>query len=425
MTTVGFFGILGAGNIGNDAQFESVLGYLQREHPEVIIDAMCTGARRVHEVYDIPVVPLHYHLKKERESWEGRSNQGAAATRNGPGLGKVFRLGLELAINTARVANWVRRHDVVIVPGAGAFETTLLIRPWNTPYANFVLSLAGRVFRTKVAFVCVGASVINQPLTRFLSISAAKLAFYRSYRDEFSRDALRQQGVDTSRDEVYADLSFGIPPPADTEGASDLVGLGVMAYYGTNDDRARSRLLHDAYMQEVKLFIRQLVDGGRRVRLFVGDSNGSDESIAKELVADIRSQRPGLDDTAVSLAETGSFADLMQAMVPAGAVVATRYHNVLSALKLAKPTIAVGYSPKHTVLMAEMGMGDYCQDINALDASLLRQQLDKMADRSAELRTTMKERHAAKAQLLANQFAELSAVLLTRSKGPDQALLSR
>jgi polysaccharide pyruvyl transferase WcaK-like protein len=387
---------------------------MRKAHPEVTVDAMCTGARRVHEVYGIPAVPLHFHLREEPESWEGRSNQGAAATRSRPGPGKVFRLGLDLAINTVRMANWVRRHDVVVVAGAGAFETTMLIRPWDTPYANFILSLAGRMFRTKVAFVCAGASVINQPLTRFLFISAAKLAFYRSYRDEFSRDALRRQGVDTSRDEVYADLAFGIPPLADAAGDNDMVGLGVMAYYGTNDDRARSKALHDAYKQETELFVRELVDSGRRVRLFVGDSNGSDESIARELIADIRSRRPDLDDTWVSLAQTDSFAELMRAMAPAGSVVATRYHNVLCALKLAKPTVAVGYSPKHAALMADLGMGEFCQDITALDASLLIKQLDMMAERSAELRRTMKERHAAKAQVLADQFAQLSAVLLVR-----------
>jgi polysaccharide pyruvyl transferase WcaK-like protein len=412
MTTVGFFGILGAGNIGNDAQFESVLGYLQKEHPEATLDAMCTGPQRVREVYGIHAIPLNYHLTGGSEGWEGRSNQGAAATRNRLGSGKIFRLAFELAINTARVANWVRRHDVVIVPGAGAFETTLLVRPWTTPYSNFILSLAGRVFRTKVAFVCVGASVINQPITRFLSISAAKLAFYRSYRDDFSRDALRQQGVDTTRDRVYADLAFGIPPLVRETGGSDTVGLGVMAYYGTNDDRARSKVLHDGYMHQVKIFVRELVDSGRRVRLFVGDSNGSDESIARELVADIKSQRPDLEASWVSVAQTNSFTELMQAMAPVGSVVATRYHNVLCALKLAKPTIAIGYSPKHAVLMTELGMGDYCQDITALDASLLFKKLNVMADGSEELREAMEARHAVKAELLAEQFAQISAVLL-------------
>ena len=34
----------------------------------------------------------------------------------------------------------------------------------------------------------------------------------------------------------------------------------------------------------------------------------------------------------------------MRAMAPVGTVVATRYHNVMCALKLSKPTISLGYS---------------------------------------------------------------------------------
>ena len=37
---VGLFGLLGSGNIGNDASMESVLGYLSTEHPDAIVDAL-------------------------------------------------------------------------------------------------------------------------------------------------------------------------------------------------------------------------------------------------------------------------------------------------------------------------------------------------------------------------------------------------
>jgi len=36
------FGILGAGNIGNDASMASTLRYLRAEHPDAIVDAMCS-----------------------------------------------------------------------------------------------------------------------------------------------------------------------------------------------------------------------------------------------------------------------------------------------------------------------------------------------------------------------------------------------
>ena len=47
-----------------------------------------------------------------------------------------------------------------------------------------------RLFGRKVALVSVGANDIRQPLARRLVTAAARLAYYRSFRDTFSRDAM-------------------------------------------------------------------------------------------------------------------------------------------------------------------------------------------------------------------------------------------
>ena len=79
---------------------------------------------------------------------------------------------------------------------------------------NVLALRIGRLFGTKVALVSVGANVMNQRLTRWLFNFAARLAFYRSYRDIGSRDAMRQRGLDTTQDHVYPDLVFGTPGTA-------------------------------------------------------------------------------------------------------------------------------------------------------------------------------------------------------------------
>ena len=51
-----------------------------------------------------------------------------------------------------------------------------------------------------------------------------------------------------------------------------------MDYSGSNeDDRGRAGEIHSAYIEKMKSFTRWLVDNGRRVRLFVGDTNNADE----------------------------------------------------------------------------------------------------------------------------------------------------
>ncbi len=66
-------------------------------------------------------------------------------------------------------------------------------------------------------------------------------------------------------------------------------------------------------------------------------------------------------------------------MAPARIVVATRYHNVLCALKLAKPTLSTGYAAKNVVLMTDMGLSEYCQFVNALDVSRLIEQFKELS----------------------------------------------
>jgi polysaccharide pyruvyl transferase WcaK-like protein len=101
----------------------------------------------------------------------------------------------------------------------------------------------------------------------------------------------------------------------------------------------------------------------------------------------------------------------MQAVAPLGTVVATRYHNVICALKLCKPTISLGYSPKFASLMADMGLPDFSQVAHSLDVDRLIEQFTQLQSHSAQVRLAMAARNAAKKRELDQQFAALNAVL--------------
>jgi polysaccharide pyruvyl transferase WcaK-like protein len=189
---VGLFGLLGSGNIGNDASLEAMLKYLSADQPGAVVDATCSGPDMIKNRYGVPAIALQWLPQDVREV------SGPAATAL-KALGK--------GIDTIRIAFWVRRHEVVIIPGMGVLETIVPVRPWQFPYDLFMLCAAG-IFRTKVALVSVGASVPSEQLTRWLCTAAGRLAFYRSYRDTLSRDAMKRQGVDTTGDHVYPDPAF-------------------------------------------------------------------------------------------------------------------------------------------------------------------------------------------------------------------------
>ncbi len=388
------FGLLGSGNTGNDGSLESALAYLRAAYPNASIDAMCTGPDGVGARFGIAAVPLLWCQKYE----DGTSRVVAGAAKV---AGK--------AVDVVRIASWTRRHDVVIISGAGVLEASLPLHPWGLPYALLILCASGRVFRTKVALVSVGASGIKKRATRWLFTAAARLAFYRSYRDEYSRDAMQQRGLDTSQDPVYTDLVFALPVPAHGAGDPLVVGLGVMAFYGGNDDRHNASEIYARYVENMKVFVRWLLDTGHAVRLFTGDA--VDDEVVQEIMSDVQARRPA-SASRISAPPVPSLDLLLEAMAPVGAVVATRYHNLICAAKLGKPTISISYSPKHDVLMADMGLAQFRVDASALDAEQLIRQFTELESRSAELRHTIEQRTAGKVERLDHQFALLSSLLL-------------
>jgi polysaccharide pyruvyl transferase WcaK-like protein len=395
-TRVGLFGLLGSGNIGNDASMEAVLHYLRTSYPDAVIDAMCFGPERVRSIYGIDAVPLAWYCRYETRA---------------SGIGAI---GLKVAgkiLDAFRIASWVRRHDVVIVPGMGVLETTLPLRALGTPYEMFLLCASGRLFGTKVALVSVGANVIKQRLARWLCRSAARLAFYRSYRNASSRDAMRPRRGAKLPDEVYPDLAFALPIAAAPAGDMRLVGIGVMDFHGSNDERRQASEIHESYVENIKRFVLWLVDSRRAVRLFVGDTKGGDSEVVGRIIAGLRADRPGLPAEQVTAVEALTFDEVAAALAPVGTVVAARFHNVICALRLCKPTISIGYAAKHDALMADMGLAEFCQSARALDVDRLIMQFTGLEDRAAELRTQIAQRNAALAAQLETQFGVLSAVL--------------
>ncbi|MFS7876760.1 polysaccharide pyruvyl transferase family protein [Streptomyces asiaticus] len=393
---VGVFGLLGSGNLGNDGSLEAVLGYLRAEHPDAVVDALCGGPEAVTARFGIPATRLHWY----RGEYRTASRAGSIAAK---GLGKL--------VDVFRTAAWVRRHDVVIVPGMGVLEATLPLRPWGFPYSLFLLCASGRLLRTRVALVSVGAAEIGNRPTRALVRWSARLAAYRSYRDTQSRDAMRAMGVDTTRDEVYPDLAFSLPAPQASAptGTPGPVCLGVMDFHGGNDDRARAEEIYRRYLDGTIRFVRTLVEEGRPVRLLTGDQ--CDLSVVAAIL-------DAVDSPLVTAAEPASLADLMNEMAAADTVVAVRYHNLICALKTGTPVLALCYAAKSDALMDRMGLGAYRHPAREVDADRLLEQFRDLEKHAAKLRQTLIERNRAAAEQLADQFAALTASVFPTTDHP-------
>lgn len=380
---------------------ETVLAYFRQERPDVVITAMSGGRpEALKAMWGLDAIPLYWYTRFEER-----------ATKVPRPVLKAIGKGLDVA----RVANWVRKHDAVIVPGAGALESTLPQNAWGFPLQLLVLSASGKVLGSKVSFVSVGAEIIKPKVTRWLSDTTAKLAAYRSYRDQNSWESMRDRGHDVSKDRVFPDLVFGVPTPPYGLGDQKVVGLGVMNYFGGNNDKARADEIHADYLAKMTEFATWLVDNGYELRVFGGDSK-YDWGIARLIMSNVRAERPELPAEAMTTAEVGSYAELMEFMNGCGTIVATRYHNVMCALKLCKPTIALGYSRKFESLIADFGLADFNMYADRINVDKLTEMFCQLDKRREDVTDLMKQRNAANHRALAEQFALLASVLLPASR---------
>lgn len=387
---VGLFGILGSGNLGNDGSLEAVVRFL-RGIDGVQLGFFCMGPDEVAARYDAPARALQWY-----EPHAGDATGLAAA-----GLKVLGKL-----LDPFRTLAWVRHQDLVIVPGMGVLEATLPLRPWAFPYSLFWLGVSARLTGARVALVSVGANVVRARATRWFITRAARLAHLRSYRDELSRAAMDAMGVDVREDRVYPDLVFALPDPPRRE-ARGVVGVGIMAYRGGNDDRSRAEELHRRYITTMTAFVHWLLDRGRLVRLHATDQE--DEPVLLALLEDVRGARG--DDPDIEYEPVGTLPALMERLAAVDVVVGSRYHNVLCGLKLSKPTLAVGYAQKHEVLMRDMGLGDFVEPARSVDLERLKALLTVLEGERDQLVGALDRRNAELVARLDEQFATLAALL--------------
>lgn len=408
------FGLFGSGNSGNDASLEAMLAFLRRR-PGIEPVCICGEPEQVAARYGIRGV--HF---------------GARLTGS-PLFNALDRLlgGLpRRAVGFGRAVLMASRADALIFPGTGILDD-FGTGPFGMPITVFGWCLGARLGGARIAFVSIGAGPIHHPLSRWLMGRAAAMAQYRSYRDVGSRNFMASIGVKAQRDAVFPDLAFALPTPpvpsAKPMAASQpvlTVGLGVMGYYGWSHNLQAGAGIHRAYLDKLQHFALWLLDQGCRVRLLTGDTGDRDTVAA--LAALLRAERPGMAADLLCVEPTADLHALMGQIADTDLVVATRFHNIVAALKLGRPVLSIGYASKNDELLAEMGLADFCQHIETLDVDRLIDQFSALRQARTEHGRRICERVAVYRRRLDEQDDLLAARLpLARARAPGPTVINR
>ena len=373
---IGLFGHFGAGNFGNESTLQALLSHVRCLVPHAGVTCICSVPEIVASHYSIDAVPM---IDVVVRPWNLRNP-----------LARLFRkvfVGLPSELyRWLKGVQTLRDSDALIIVGTGLLTDAFSLAGWG-PYSTFKWSVIAKLCRCQLFFVSVGVGPLQRATGRFLVKSSLSLADFRSYRDAATLQYLKGIGFQPHDDRIYPDLAFSLPPALlapdrTTKGRRLVVGLGLMTYSGMYGVERTTSEDYAAYLETLVEFARWLLARDYEIRLLIGDR--SDAPVIQEFRALLKQRSVTYEEGRIVDEPVASVEDLLKQIAATDFVVATRFHNVLLSLLLNKPSIAISFHHKCSSLMSQMGLSEYCQDINRLNADKLIEQfcdLEKNADR--------------------------------------------
>lgn len=367
---IALFGAFGVGNLGNECTLQALLYNIRKYVPDAKISCICSGPEEARSAYnipaslikDIPLSPLNNRILRF--------------------LRRIF-VGVPMEmIRWLKAIATLKNVDMLIMTGTGMLGD-FGIGPFDLHYEILKWTVVAKLCRCKVLFLSVGAGPIHHPLSRRFVKAALSCADYRSYRDHFSKNYLKSIGFDSERDYVYPDLAYSFPtammPPANHGGANHetVIGVGLITYFNRRCTLPEDDTIYCDYIAKVGTFVSWLLEKKYKVQLLIGDV-AYDQRARQDLRTFIERRAISHKDGSIVDAPAASVDDVLSQLAAADLVVASRFHNVLLALMLGKPILAISYHEKVDALMAGAGLAEFRQDIERIDLEKMIRQFEEL-----------------------------------------------
>jgi polysaccharide pyruvyl transferase WcaK-like protein len=380
------FGLFGFGNLGNEATLWVTLYHLRRRMPDAEIACVCDSLPEFAKDFGVVGLPFDPLPVRGARLFPSRLLKLAYV---------ILATLLTEPIRRRKASRLLADAEQFVVVGTGVLDD-LGELPWGMPSQILRWVNAARSSRATVHLLAVGAGPMSGDVNRLLMTRAVARADIRSYRDDYSRDYMRRLGVSSDADKIVPDLAFALPEewlptmlPANDP--PKVIGIGVIAYFGWNVDRARGREMYAAYIANLAEFVNRLIDAGYLIRLLIGERRTDTQTI-RDLLGAIGPAKLSKAGDRIVASELDSVQDVLNEIAQTDIVVASRFHNLVFALLLGRPVVSLGYSAKFEALMKEMKMNHYCQSVENLDVDRLFEQLHDLATNHAAAVTSISAR---------------------------------
>lgn len=399
---IAFYGLFGQQNLGNECTLQAILRKTSENLPDADLYCICTDPDDTEKRHNVRAFPIKGIPGKARATGESRFR-------------RLFRKLFHRIPN--ELLHWVKAYRILkgtqmlIAPGTGLL-TDYATSPFSRPYDVFKWSMIAKLCRCKLLFVSVGAAAMHHPISRIFFKSALSLADYRSYRDLYTRRYLKSIGFVSDRDPVYPDLAFSLEQSMLREhehrgGKWRIIGVGLKDYYGQLGVRQDvGDAIYRDYLEKLCTFVVWLLEQGYTVRILMGDPL-YDRPVKDDLMASLESRGIDWKDGRILDEPVYTVEDLLSQIATTDMVVSPRFHNILLALMLNKPAIALAYQEKFESLMGDLGLSEYCQHIDRLDVERLKGQFIEFKAKSVTILSSVQRKTQEYRMSLEEQYANI------------------
>jgi len=401
---IGFFGIFGIQNLGNECTLQAILKNAQRRLPDDEIYAISFNPADTVARHKIPAYAVTY------QDFSGVNPRTGFIG----GLEKLLRL---IRRVPGELNDWLkaiktlRGTSVVFMTGTGML-TDYMTSASGFPYHVFRWAAASRLAGCKVRFVGVGVSPIYGRMSRWLIRAALSLADYRSFRDQNSKDKIRKYGFNSDNDYVFPDLVFSLPPETcpprnDCDVHIRTVGLGVMDHWDIHLwSPEKHQAIYSAYLETMCDFVKWLIKHSYGIRILQGDSK-HDARARADLKA--RLERRGIHYETAGIIDEGSTTveQLIGQIAKTDIVISPRFHSLLLGLMMNIPGISISYDPKNDALLDSVGLGEYRQAIDNIGFQKLVDQFKNLELRINDVKPLIEQKSKEHRALLENQYDKI------------------
>lgn len=401
---IALFGAFGVGNLGNECTLQALLHKIRTYVPDAEISCICPGPEATQSDYkissslikELPLSPVNNRVLRL--------------------LRRIFvSIPMEL-LRWLRAIARLKNVDMLVMTGTGMLGD-FGIAPLGLHYEILKWTVAAKLSRCKVIFLSVGAGPLRHSLSRLFVRAALACADYRSYRDNFSKDYLKSIGFESDRDHVYPDLAFSyptarLPQRSDHAQIKAVIGVGVMTYFNRRCVSPEDETIYRDYLSKLGNFVTWLLERKYTVRLLIGDV-AYDQRARQDLRTFLEERGISCTNGNIIDEPASSVEEVLSQLAATDLVVASRFHNVLLALMLGKPVLAISYHEKVDALMEEAGFAAFCQDIESIDVEKLIRQFTTLEGQSNCLKQQLNRKARACRLALDDQYNRIFDILPT------------